>query len=275
MNRALLEFNIDKECFLIDFLKNNIDKSKNNIKSFISNGCCLVNDQVITKANYLLKKSDRLVIILKQIRDKQYGLINVIYEDDYFIGINKPSGLLSVSDMKHNVSAYDIVKKYVGGRLYVLHRLDRDTSGILLFCRDKGIVEKMQDNWNDIVLTRGYLAVVNKISGKGTIKSYLYEDKNFNVRSCNDSKRGKLAITDYSVIKSSKNYSLLQVFIHTGRKNQIRVHMNLIGTSILGDKKYGGNKAKRLYLHSNILEFVHPVSGKNVSIKCSSNFDIL
>ena len=275
MNRALLEFNIDKECFLIDFLKNNIDKSKNNIKSFISNGCCLVNDQVITKANYLLKKSDRLVIILKQIRDKQYGLINVIYEDDYFIGINKPSGLLSVSDMKHNVSAYDIVKKYVGGRLYVLHRLDRDTSGILLFCRDKGIVEKMQDNWNDIVLTRGYLAVVNKISGKGTIKSYLYEDKNFNVRSCNDSKRGKLAITDYSVIKSSKNYSLLQVFIHTGRKNQIRVHMNLIGTSILGDKKYGGNKAKRLYLHSNILEFVHPVSGKNVYIKCNSDFDIL
>ena len=275
MNRALLEFNVDKDCLLIDFLKSNIEKSKNNIKSFISNGCCLVNDQVITKANYLLKKSDRLVIILKQIRDKQYGLINVIYEDDYFIGINKPSGLLSVSDMKHNVSAYDIVKKYVGGKLYVLHRLDRDTSGILLFCRDKGIVDKMQDNWNDVVLRRGYLAVVNKISGSGTIKSYLYEDKNFNVRSCNDSKRGKLAITDYCVIKSSKNYSLLQVFIHTGRKNQIRVHMNLIGTSILGDKKYGGNRAKRLYLHSNILEFIHPISGKNVLIKCISNFDIL
>ena len=275
MNRALLEFNVDKDCLLIDFLKSNIEKSKNNIKSFISNGCCLVNDQVITKANYLLKKSDRLVIILKQIRDKQYGLINVIYEDDYFIGINKPSGLLSVSDMKHNVSAYDIVKKYVGGKLYVLHRLDRDTSGILLFCRDKGIVDKMQDNWNDVVLRRGYLAVVNKISGSGTIKSYLYEDRNFNVRSCNDSKKGKLAITDYSVVKSSKNYSLLQVFIHTGRKNQIRVHMNLIGTSILGDKKYGGNRAKRLYLHSNILEFIHPISGKNVYIKCASDFDIL
>ena len=275
MNRALLEFNVDKDCLLIDFLKSNIEKSKNNIKSFISNGCCLVNDQVITKANYLLKKSDRLVIILKQIRDKQYGLINVIYEDDYFIGINKPSGLLSVSDMKHNVSAYDIVKKYVGGKLYVLHRLDRDTSGILLFCRDKGIVDKMQDNWNDVVLRRGYLAVVNKISGSGTIKSYLYEDKNFNVRSCDDSKKGKLAITDYSVVKSSKNYSLLQVFIHTGRKNQIRVHMNLIGTSILGDKKYGGNRAKRLYLHSNILEFIHPISGKNVYIKCASDFDIL
>ena len=170
---------------------------------------------------------------------------------------------------------YDIVKKYVGGKLYVLHRLDRDTSGILLFCRDKGIVEKMQNNWSDVVFKRGYLAVVNKISGSGTIKSYLYEDKNFNVKSCNDPKKGKLAITHYSVIKSSKNYSLLQIFIDTGRKNQIRVHMNLIGTSILGDKKYGGNKAKRLYLHSNILEFIHPISGRNVFIKCDSYFDIL
>lgn len=275
MNRALLEFNINDDCLLIDFLKSNIEKSKNNIKSFISNGCCIVNDLVITKANYLLHSGDKLVVVLKQIRDKQYGLINIIYEDDYFIGINKPSGLLSVSDMKHNVSAYDIVKRYVGGKLYVLHRLDRDTSGILLFCRDKGIVDKMQNNWNDVVLKRGYLAVVNKINGNGTIKSYLYEDKNFNVRSCNDSKKGKLAITHYSVVKSSKNYSLLQVFIDTGRKNQIRVHMNLIGTSILGDKKYGGSKAKRLYLHSNILEFIHLVSGKNVFIKCDSNFDIL
>lgn len=275
MNKAVMKFDINDECLLIDFLKNNLDKSKNNIKSFISNGCCYVNDIVVTKANYLLNKGDFLVIILKQIRDKQYGLINVIYEDNYFIGINKTSGLLSVSDVKGNISAYDIVKKYIGGKLYVLHRLDRDTSGILLFCRDRIIVDKMQDNWNDVVLSRGYLAVVNKINGSGTIKSYLYEDKNYNVKSCNDPKKGKLAITDYSVIKSSKNYSLVQVFIRTGRKNQIRVHMNLIGTSILGDKKYGGNKAKRLYLHSNIFEFIHPISGNVVSISCPSDFDIL
>ena len=276
MNRAILDFNIDEDCLLIDFLKSNILKSKNNIKSFISNGCCYVNDIVVVKANYLLKKGDRLVVILKQIRDKKYGLIDVIYEDNYFIGINKPSGLLSVStDNKEADTAFNIVKNYVKGKLYVLHRLDRDTSGILLFCRDKSLVDKMQDNWNDVVLKRGYVAVVNKISGSGTIKSYLYDDKNFVVRSSNDSKRGKLAITEYRVIKSSKSYSLVQVNIKTGRKNQIRVHMNLIGTSILGDKKYGGNKAKRLYLHSNVLEFIHPVSGKNVIINCSSNFDIL
>ena len=275
MNRAILEFSIDKDCLLIDFLKNNVEKSKNNIKSFISNGCCYVNDLVVTKANYLLHSGDKLIVILRQIRDKYFGLINVIYEDNYFIGINKPSGLLSVSDIKGSVSAYDIVKKCVGGKLYVLHRLDRDTSGILLFCRDKSICEKMQDNWNDVVLKRGYLAIVNKISGSGTIKSYLYEDKNLNVRSCNDPKKGKLAITHYSVIKSSKNYSLVQVNIDTGRKNQIRVHMNSIGASILGDKKYGGNKAKRLYLHSNILKFIHTISHKEVCITCNSDFDIL
>lgn len=276
MNRAILNFIVDNDCLLIDFLKEHIDKSKNNIKSFISNGCCYINDVVITKANYIIKSGDKLVVVLKQIRDNRYGLIDIIYEDDYFIGINKPSGLLSVSTDKREVdTAFNIVKKYVGGRLFVLHRLDRDTSGILLFCRDKGICDRMQDSWNDVVLKRGYLAIVNRISGSGTIKSYLYEDRNFNVRSCNDSKRGKLAITDYSVIKSSKNYSLIQVFIHTGRKNQIRVHMNLIGTSILGDKKYGGNKAKRLYLHSNIFEFIHPVSGNNACISCCSDFDIL
>lgn len=276
MNKAVLEFIVDDNCLLIDFLKNKIEKSKNNIKSFISNGCCYVNDIVVTKANYLLSNGDRLVIILKQIRDKEIGLINVIYEDKYFIGINKPSGLLSVSTDKREIdTAFNIVRNYIGGNLFLLHRLDRDTSGILLFCRDKSICEKMQDNWNDVVLKRGYLAVVNKISGSGTIKSYLYEDKNFNVRSCNDPKKGKLAITDYDVIKSSKNYSLVQVFLHTGRKNQIRVHMNLIGTSILGDRKYGGNKSKRLYLHSNIFEFIHPVSGDIVRIDCPSNFDIL
>ena len=276
MNKALLEFDIDNDCLLIDFLKNNIEKSKNNIKSFISNGCCYVNDLVVVKANYLLHSGDKLVVILKQIRDKKYGLIDIIYEDNYFIGINKPSGLLPVSTDKREIdTAFNIVKNYVKGKLYVLHRLDRDTSGILLFCKDEKIKNNMQDSWNDVVLTRGYLAVVNRINSNGTIKSYLYEDKNFNVRSCNDPKKGKLAITNYKVIKSSKNYSLLQIFIETGRKNQIRVHMNLIGTSILGDKKYGGNKAKRLYLHSNILEFIHPVSGKNVYIKCSSDFDIL
>ena len=276
MNKALLEFDIDNDCLLIDFLKNNIEKSKNNIKSFISNGCCYVNDLVVVKTNYLLHSGDKLVVILKQIRDKKYGLIDIIYEDNYFIGINKPSGLLSVSTDKREIdTAFNIVKNYVKGKLYVLHRLDRDTSGILLFCKDEKIKNNMQDSWNDVVLTRGYLAVVNRINSNGTIKSYLYEDKNFNVRSCNDPKKGKLAITNYKVIKSSKNYSLLQIFIETGRKNQIRVHMNLIGTSILGDKKYGGNKAKRLYLHSNILEFIHPVSGKNVYIKCSSDFDIL
>lgn len=276
MNRAILEFNINDECLLIDFLKSNLDKSKNNIKNFISNGCCYVNGLVTVKVNYSLKVGDKLVIILRQIRNKKYGLIDIIYEDNYFIGINKPSGLLSVSTDKREIdTAFNIVKNYVGGKLNILHRLDRDTSGILLFCKDEKIKNMMQDKWNDIVITRGYLAVVNKISGSGIIKSYLYEDKNFNVKSSDDPKHGKLAITEYSVIKSSKNYSLVQVNIKTGRKNQIRVHMNLIGTSILGDKKYGGNKAKRLYLHSNIFSFIHPISNREVTINCSSDFDIL
>lgn len=276
MNRAVLEFIVSRDCLLIDFLRNNISyKSKNSVKSMISNGCIYVNDVLVSKANYIVKNGDKVIVILRQIYFKDYK-IDVIYEDDYFIGINKPSGLLSVSTDNGGINAYSIVKNYVKKKLFVLHRLDKDTSGILLFCKDEKIKNLMQDKWNEVVLKRGYLAIVigHLKNRNGIIKSYLYDDKNYNVKSCNDPSKGKLAITNYYVIKSNKKYSILQIFLDTGRKNQIRVHMNDIGTSILGDNKYGSVKSDRLYLHSNILEFIHPVSGNKIEINCSCDFEL-
>lgn len=271
MNRAILKFNISDNCDLITFLINNIkNKSKNNIKNMISNGCIYVNEIMVKKNNYILKKGDTVLVILRQIYDKNYT-IDIIYEDDYFIGINKPSGLLSISTKNSDYTAYSIVRNYVNKnnkKLFILHRLDRDTSGILLFCKNEKIKEYLQNNWNDIVLKRGYLGIVNGNYDIGTIKSYLYEDKNYVVKSTNNPKMGKIAITHYSCIKKSNKLSLLQIFIDTGRKNQIRVHMNDIGTYIIGDKKYGKGKYKRLYLHSNIFTFIHPITKKETTIKC-------
>lgn len=277
MNRALLNLKVLNECLLIDFLIDNIhDKSKNNIKNMVINGFVSVNDKLVTKLNYLLKKGDNVIIVKRKIDG-----IDIIYEDDYLIGINKPSGLLSVSDSKGGITAYSVVSNYVkqrnrGNKIFVLHRLDRDTSGILVFAKNQKVKYAMQEKWNDVVLKRGYLAVTKKIKKDcGMIKSYLYEDKNFVVKSSNNSQDGKLAITNYKKIRDNNKYSLLQIFLSTGRKNQIRVHMNLIGTSIVGDRKYGTIKADRLYLHANILEFIHPITKEITTINCYFNQDLI
>jgi len=202
--------------------------------------------------------------------------LNILYEDDYLIAINKPSGLLSISNDKEKiVTAYRMVSDYVktGGKnrfIFVVHRLDQDTSGILMFCKNEKIRDKMQDNWNTIVKKRGYVALVDgKINGNGTFRSFLMEDRNQFVYSSKNG-HGKEAITHYNVIKNNHDYSLVQVFIDTGRRNQIRVHFSESGHPIVGDKKYGcrTNPVKRLCLHANMLEFIHPVSKKMVSIKC-------
>ena len=165
------------------------------------------------------------------------------------------------------------------GFIFVVHRLDQDTSGILMFCKNEKIRDKLQENWNNVVKKRGYIALVDgKINGTGTIRSFLMEDKRQFVYSSKNG-IGKEAITHYSVIKNNSNYSMLQVFIDTGRRNQIRVHLSEHGFPIVGDKKYRckTNPIKRLCLHANILEFIHPVSKKIISIKCEvpDNFNQL
>ena len=202
--------------------------------------------------------------------------LDILYEDEYLITINKPCGLLSISnDKEKDVTAYRMVSDYVKSSnkknyIFVVHRLDQDTSGILMFCKNEKIRDKMQDNWNNIVKKRGYIAVVDgKATGKSTIHSFLMEDKRQFVYSSKNG-IGKEAITHYEVIKNNSNYSMLQVFIDTGRRNQIRVHLSERGYPIVGDKKYRckTNPIKRLCLHANMLEFIHPVSKKIISINC-------
>jgi 23S rRNA pseudouridine1911/1915/1917 synthase len=253
------------------------DLSKKSIKSYIKNKMVRVNNKIITNSSYLLNNGDEVEICYEKRVIPKYDL-NILYEDDYLIAINKPCGLLSISnDKEKEITAYRMVSDYVKSNnkknfIFVVHRLDQDTSGVLIFSKNEKIRDKMQDNWNNIVKKRGYIAIVDeKMSGNGTIHIFLAEDKRQFVYSSKNG-IGKEAITHYNVVKNNKNYSMVQVFIDTGRRNQIRVHLSEHGFPIVGDKKYRckTNPIKRLCLHANMLEFIHPVSKKMVSIKCDA-----
>jgi len=251
---------------LIEFLKKTFNNlSKNNVKSLLHNEKVFVNGNMTTKYNYELNVGDTV-----EIREKVAKNIDIIYEDKDIIVINKPSGLLTVATEKEkNKTAYHLVMEYLkkknkNNRIFVIHRLDKDTSGIIMFAKNERAKHLYQDNWNDIVKKRCYYAVIDgKMENKeGTIKSYLKENGNM-VYSVKD-RSGKLAITEYKVLKERKNISLLDINLKTGRKNQIRVHMKENKTPILGDLKYG-EKSKlinRLALHAYKLELVNPVTKK-------------
>ena len=263
------EYIINKEIILFDYLKEILpNKSKNNIKSLLKNECIYINNKIITKYNYLLKENDILYIKYKT------SNLDIIYEDNNIIVIDKPSGLLTISNEKEKVKTlYHYVLEYLKKKkqkVFIIHRLDKDTSGIVIFAKNEKIKKLYQDNWNDLVIKRGYIAVVyGKTKDNDTIKSYLKENSNMMVYS---SKDGKLAITHYQKLKSNNKYTMLQVYIDTGRKNQIRVHMKENGTPIIGDKKYGckDNSLKRLGLHSNIL-IVKNLINNNI-LKFSSDY---
>lgn len=251
---------------LIEFLKKMFSNlSKNSVKSLLHNEKVFVNGNMTTKYNYELNIGD-----VVEIREKVAKNIGIIYEDKDIIVINKPSGLLTVATEKEkNKTAYHLVMEYLkkknkNNRIFIIHRLDKDTSGIIMFAKNERAKHLYQDNWNDIVKKRCYYAVIDgKMENKeGTIKSYLKENGNMVYSVKNRS--GKLAITEYKVLKERKNISLLDINLKTGRKNQIRVHMKENKTPILGDLKYG-EKSKlinRLALHAYKLELVNPVTKK-------------
>ena len=251
---------------LIEFLKKTFSNlSKNSVKSLLHNEKVFVNGNMTTKYNYELNAGD-----VVEIREKVAKNIDIIYEDKDIIVINKPSGLLTVATEKEkNKTAYHLVMEYLkkknkNNRIFIIHRLDKDTSGIIMFAKNERAKHLYQDNWNDIVKKRCYYAVIDgKMENKeGTIKSYLKENGNM-VYSVKD-RSGKIAITEYKVLKEIKNISLLDINLRTGRKNQIRVHMKENKTPILGDLKYG-EKSKlinRLALHAYKLELINPVTKK-------------
>lgn len=265
---------VNKRSQLLDFLYEQFSEYSNKkIKSFLTHGNILVNNIVTTKYNRILIPGDEVKLILGKVMfvHKKQAL-PILYEDNEFVVINKPAGLLSVATEKEKKkTAYRMIKEHVQAtqskeNIYVVHRLDQETSGVLLFTKNEKLKKLLQDNWNDLVKLRKYLVIVegNFTKDKGVIKTYLKENKNKMAYSTKNKKEGKLAITNYHVIKKNKHNTLLEVFLETGRKNQIRIHMKELGFPVIGDKKYKSktNPINRLGLHASALEFIHPITKK-------------
>lgn len=264
------ELIVKEEKELYTYLRENVSGSKNNIKSFLSHELVTVNGKVVTKYNYLLRINDRVKIGASKI-DSFIGKVNIIYEDDYFLVVDKPSGMLTVAteeDKDSNNNLYSVLSKYVkkknsNSKIFVVHRLDKDTSGVLLFAKSEKLQYLLQDDWNNIATRIYYSVVYGNTKEEGTIKSYLKEDSNLVTYSTDT---GKLAITCYKKIQSNKDYSLLEILIKTGRRNQIRVQLKEIGHPIVGDSKYGhkDKNHKRMMLHAAKLTIINPLNKKKM-----------
>lgn len=258
-----MKYFVNGNYLLFDYLRNNIDgKSKNNIKSLLKNEVVFVNGKIVTKYNYILCDGDVVEINKKKANNN----INIIYEDNDIIVIDKPSKILTISNKNEKVNTlYRMVSDYLKKehkKVFIIHRLDFDTSGIIMFAKSQRVQKLYQDNWNDLAKIREYTAIVDGItSNKGHIESYLKQTKTLLVYSSKN-KDGLFAITDYEKIGGNSKYSMLKILISTGRRNQIRCHMADIGHPILGDYRYKCkiNPIDRLCLHANRLEIINPIT---------------
>ncbi len=270
---GIREYPVTKDTELLQFLLETLkDQSRNSVKSLLSNHRVSVDGAPISQFNFKLYKGDTVIISKTPIHKKTRSNLPIIFENDEMIVINKPSGLLSIaSDKEKGSTAYRMLTDYVQqkdkhNRIFVVHRLDEDTSGVLMVAKNAKLQQALQDNWNDLVSKRGYYAIVEgKMEQKsGTIKSYLKKNSQNMMYSSKKPGDGQFSVTHYKVIEENDNYSLLDVHIDSGRKNQIRVHLGDLGHHVIGDDKYGNpsNPIKRLGLHAYELELRHPLTNK-------------
>ncbi len=263
---------VKEEKNLIDYLVSNTDYTKTKIKSLLKYKNITVNGKVPLSHDYVLKKG-QVVEISKEKKASKIGSIDIIYEDDNYLVVNKPSGMLTISTEKEkNRTLYHMVREYIHNKnkhekIFIVHRLDRETSGLVLFCKNEELRDKIQENWEKVAVKREYHAVVLGLmeKKKDRLVSYLKENK-MNLVYVSKTNDGKEAITNYEVVRENKN-SLLKIWIETGRKNQIRVQLANINHPILGDKKYGNLKGKRLLLCANRLDIRDPKSRKVLSFE--------
>ncbi len=250
------------------------DLSKKKIKNYLKDGGVLVNGKVVTKYDAHLKKND-IIELSKVNKTHKKSNLDIIYEDEYFFVINKPAGLLSISTTKEKEkTAYHLVREFIKNRkkndkIFVLHRLDKDTSGVLVFVKDNTLKNLLQNNWDKYVKTREYVALVTgNVKDVDDYTCYLKEIGPDKVIVTNK-KEGKIAVTSLKTINKNNKYSLVKVNIKTGRRNQIRVVLNHLESPIVGDKKYGGIKSNRLYLHASKLTITNPLNNKTYTFESS------
>lgn len=261
---------------LSDFLIS-IGFTKTKVKQLLKHQAVSINGKIAQRHDQPLSVNDSVTFDAKQKPGSeilQEFDIQVIHEDDAVMVINKPSGLLTIAtESEKKETAYYLLNAYFKernpsrpDRIFIVHRLDRETSGLVVFAKNEGIKKKLQTDWEHA--EKKYYAVVEGVPKKpeGKLESYLNETKAFKVYSAAQSDETKHAVTRYKVLKSDKSHALLELILDTGRKHQIRVHLSDMGNPVVGDKKYGGvtNPIRRIALHAYSLSFIHPSTKKKL-----------
>lgn len=266
-----IKINVTENGTLLEFLLNSeLKYSRSKIKSLLKFECISIDNEVTTQFDDPIYVNQTITII--EHNNQKDTTLPILYEDSDILVIDKPYGLLTVATGKNeDITAYRLASAYVKtqntkNKIFVVHRLDKDTSGVLLFAKSERAKENYQSKWNELVSDRTYVAIVEgqPTRKSGTIKSFLQQNKTNHMYSTSS---GQEAITKYEVIKETENNSILKVNIETGRKNQIRVHMSDMGNPIIGDKKYNAKTSplKRLGLHAYRLIVMNPKTKKNMT----------
>lgn len=278
---VILEFTPEADARLLDFLYQAMpDRKRTTVKDYLRHRQVMVDGNVTSQWDTPVGPASLIrVNTSREFQTLANPRLRIVYEDDDIIVVNKGYGLLSVgTDTKREGTAYSILRDYVKrvnprNKLFIVHRLDRDTSGLMVFAKSEEAKKRLQHNWNNMVLSRKYLAVVEGTPdpAEGTVKSYLAENSRYEVYSTKNPEEGQLAITRYTTLKSRNGYSLMEVSLDTGRKNQIRVHMKDLGHPIAGDRRYGAKSSPihRMALHAQTLRFVHPITRKDMNFTTS------
>lgn len=267
-------YNVNEPAELMEFLMRKMAGiSRNKVKTLLTNRVILVDNAIVTQHNFELKPGMKVQMTkAKNNREFKNPMLKLVYEDAYILVVEKKEGLLSVStERQKERTAQHILNEYVKrshrfNRVFVVHRLDRETSGLMMYAKDEKTQNTLRDNWRDIVTDRRYVSIVSGDVERdyGTIESWLTDRKLYVSSSPVDDGEGKFAVTHYKTIKRANGYSLVELDLETGRKNQIRVHMSDLGHPVIGDERYGSdcNPLGRLALHAFKLCFYHPVTGE-------------
>lgn len=273
-NQRLNEYDryeVRGEDALLEWLLKNVKNlSKSKIKATLSGRGIKVNGKVVTQFDHALKKGDHIAISKSKRNDKlKSRYIKIVYEDDYLVVVEKQPGILSMAAGHSSLNIKSVLDDYFQKtrqrcRAHVVHRLDRDTSGLMIYAKDIDTEQILEHNWHDIVFDRRYVAVVSGLmeEEQGTIANWLKDNKQYVTYSSNTDNGGKYAVTHFYTLDRADDISLVEYKLETGRKNQIRVHSADMGHPVCGDVKYGNghDPLHRLCLHAFLLCFYHPVT---------------
>ena len=265
-------FTVREATTLLPFIQSSLDGiSRSKAKAILTGGGCLVNRRNVTQWDYALKPGDRVEISKHKpqaVLDNKF--VRLVYEDAQIIVIEKAVGILSMASTGQQFCVKTVLDEYFRKSrqrctAHIVHRLDRDTSGLLVYAKTLEAEQIFEHNWREIVRDRRYVALVSgKMTEKqGTVKNWLKDNKAYVTYSSPTDNGGKLAVTHFKTLKTNDLHSLVELKLETGRKNQIRVHMQDLGHPVCGDTKYGNgdNPVGRLALHAFRLNFYHPVTG--------------